>query len=69
MFISGTSNNPPSDPDREVIHLQHNKFISYTEKFCFLGSIISKDLKDGNKIANIINQARKSFYSIRKGVF
>ena len=45
-------NNPSTfdNTDLSPIIVQNRKHIPIVEKFCYLGSIISRDLKDGNDI-------------------
>ena len=44
-------------------------FIAFANKFCYLGTIISSDLRDRPDIDRRINQASKTFGSIRSSVF
>jgi len=45
------------------------EYISFTNQFCYLGTIISSDLTDNADIARRIQQASKAFGSLREGVF
>ena len=44
-------------------------FITFTDEFCYLGTIISSDLRDSPDIDRRISQASKAFGSIRSSVF
>ena len=44
-------------------------FITFTNEFCYLGTIISSDLRDRPDIDRRINQASKAFDSLRYSVF
>ena len=45
------------------------EYISFTNQFCYLGTIISSDLSDDADISRRIQQASKAFGSLRDGVF
>ena len=45
------------------------EYISFTNKFCYLGTIISSDLSDDADISRRIQQASKAFGSLSAGVF
>ena len=45
------------------------EYISFTSKFCYLGTIISSNLSDDADISRRIQQASKAFGSLSAGVF
>ena len=45
------------------------EYISFTNQFCYLGTIISSDLSDDADISRRIQQASKAFGSLSAGVF
>ena len=45
------------------------EYISFTNKFCYLGTIISSNLSDDADISRRIQQASKAFGSLSAGVF
>ena len=44
-------------------------FITFNNEFCYLGIIISSDIRDSPGIDRRINQASKAFGSLRSSVF
>mmetsp|Transcript_20704 Transcript_20704/g.31651 ORF Transcript_20704/g.31651 Transcript_20704/m.31651 type:complete len:129 (+) Transcript_20704:425-811(+) len=45
------------------------EYISFTNQFCYLGTIISSDFSDNADISCLIKQASKPFGSLSVGVF
>ena len=55
--------------DLSPIELGEGKFIPITDRFCYLGKIMSRDCRDDLDIINRIKRAGNAFGAIRKSIF
>ena len=55
--------------DLSPIELGNNLFIPIVEKFCYLGTILSRNCKDTDDIENRIKRASSAFGALRKSLF
>ena len=54
--------------DLSPIELGEGKFIPITDRFCYLGKIMSRDCRDDLDIINRIKRAGNAFGAIRKSI-
>jgi hypothetical protein len=64
-------NNPPTfdDADLSLLMIDNQKFIPVVNSFCYLGSMVTTDLKDSTDVNTRIKKSSKAFGSLRRGVF
>ena len=74
LFVSAPfkfyhDSNTFDDTNLSPVDLGDGKFIPITDRFCYLGRILSRDCKDTLDITNRIKRASNAFGALRKSIF